>query len=374
MKRRRFLQLGSAALALAHVPVWARSNNPNRRLVVFFLEGGLDGLSALVPKGETALESFRESLLPGDLLDLNAHWALDPSLRSIHKMILAQDILGVHATSFPYTKRSHFEGQNFIQGAGKAPFSEDTGWIGRALDLVNFGGRAMSLDTPLLLRGSTSIDNFFPANVPGSYGVNTELLKSLEAGLSSEWQTANAKLIDRLNVQVFQSKDRSPRALSEEAGRALKQKDGPLAAMIRLSGYDTHATQGTRLSGNLAELDNCVDALKRSLGETWDNTTFITLTEFGRTVRVNGSSGSDHGYGTCMFIGGGAVKGGAVLADWPGLAKSDQFEKRDLMATLDARSLCAAALEHTLGIEHDELAERVFFEPNLKRVTDQIYL
>lgn len=374
MQRRDFLKLSGCSLALASVPTWARSNNPNRRLVVFFLEGGLDGLSALVPKAEGALESHRESLLPTSLLDLNNHWALDPSLRNTHKLMLSQDILGVHATNFPYTKRSHFEGQNFIQGAGKAPFTESTGWIGRGLDLVNYGGRAMSLDTPLLLRGTTSIDNYYPAHVKGAYNPSSDLLKRIHSGLSEQWQTTNEKLIARVTKNTYQSNDRSPNALAREAGKTLSEKDGPIAAMIRLGGYDTHAGQGSRLGSKLSELDLCISSLKDSLGDAWDNTTFITLTEFGRTVKVNGSSGSDHGYGTCMFIGGGAVNGGAVLADWPGLAKSDLFERRDLMATLDSRSLCAAALEHTLGLEHDEIAERVFFEPNLKRVTDRIYL
>jgi uncharacterized protein (DUF1501 family) len=232
----------------------------------------------------------------------------------------------------------------------------------------------MSLDTPLLLRGTTSIDNYYPAHVKGAYNPSSDLLKSIHSGLSEQWKSTNEKLIARVTKNTYQSNDRSPNALAREAGKALSQKDGPIAAMIRLGGYDTHAGQGSRLGSKLSELDLCISSLKDSLGEAWDNTTFITLTEFGRTVKVNGSSGSDHGYGTCMFIGGGAVNGGAVLADWPGLAKSDLFERRDLMATLDSRSLCAAALEHTLGLEHDEIAERVFFEPNLKRVTDRIYL
>lgn len=378
MKRRDFLKMGTAGLALASLPGWANIANPERRLVIFFLEGGLDGLSTLVPKLEGRLESFREELMPDNLLDLSSHWALHPAMRSTHKLMLQQDILGIHATSFPYTKRSHFEGQNLIQGGGLTPFSESTGWVGRALDIASNGGRAMSLDTPLLLRGATGVDNYYPAHVNGSSNPTIDLLKSLNGGLSPEWQSENQKLISRLDGRVFNSRDRSPRGLSAEAGQALARPDGPVAAMIRLNGYDTHAGQGGKNPGRLfsltGELDSCISTLRKNLGGAWDNTTFITLTEFGRTVKVNGSSGTEHGYGTAMLVGGGAVNGGAVLADWPGLAKSDQFEKRDLMATTDSRSICAAVLEHTFGIEHDEIAERVFFTPNLPRLTDRIFL
>ncbi len=378
MNRRDFLKMGATGLALASLPGWANIANPERRLVIFFLEGGLDGLSTIVPKLEGRLESFREELMPDNLLDLSSHWALHPAMRATHQLMLQQDVLGIHATSFPYTKRSHFEGQNLIQGGGLAPFSESTGWVGRALDIASNGGRAMSLDTPLLLRGTTGVDNYYPAHVNGSSNPTTRLLEMLHGSLSPEWQTENDKLMARLNGRVFNSRDRSPRGLSEEAGKALARPDGPVAAMIRLGGYDTHAGQGGKNPGRLfsltGELDTCISTLRKNLGDAWDNTTFITLTEFGRTVKVNGSSGTEHGYGTAMLVGGGAVNGGAVLADWPGLAKSDQFERRDLMATIDSRSICAAVLEHTFGLEHAEIAERVFFTPNLPRLTDRIYL
>jgi len=378
MKRRDLLRFATASLALAYLPAQSSSKLTNKKLVVFILEGGMDGLSAVIPIGEGRLESYRQELVPRDHLTLSRYWALDPAFQSTYKLFSAGHALAIHATSFPYTLRSHFEGQNFIQGGGSSPFSEKTGWLGRALDLAGLGGRAMSLDTPLILRGATALDNFFPSAIPNTPTPSLELLNALDKELSPEWQVVNKVLQDKTKERYFTGRDRTPQGLSRQAGLALSLPNGPSIAVIKIGDFDTHAgqgrEQGDRLQKNFKTLDECINNLRTTLGGEWSNTTFMTLTEFGRTVKMNGSFGTDHGYASALFVGGGSVNGGAVIADWPGLEKSDRFEGRDLMSTIDSRSICSEILTHTLGLDHDEIAERVFFDSSIPRLPVRLFV
>ena len=185
------------------------------------------------------------------------------------------------------------------------------------------------------------------------------------------------KKIKQKNKENLGNIPRDAVSLAEYAGRAMSQKNGPIASVIRLEEFDTHASQGDGEikdhGDRLKEIDNVVAAYKRGLGDVWNDSVILTVTEFGRTVAVNGTWGTDHGYGTAGIIAGGTITKSRVIADWPGLSKSEQFEQRDLMATIDYRSVCAACIEKSLGLDHDLIAEKVFFTPNLPRVFDYIF-
>ncbi len=169
LTRRQFLKVSGASLFLAGLPLPGfTKDEPPGTISVILLEGGMDGLTAVPPFGDPNLSRMRSSLTPGNYLELNSFFGLHPSFKYFSGLMAKNNASVIHATNFPYTKRSHFEGQNLMQGGGLNPFSEKTGWLGRALDLAKTPGRSMSLDMPLLLRGAHANDNFFPASIRNS--------------------------------------------------------------------------------------------------------------------------------------------------------------------------------------------------------------
>jgi uncharacterized protein (DUF1501 family) len=319
---------------------------------------------------------MRSSLIPEDYLKLNSFFGLHPSLKKLSSFMATNNASIVHATSFPYKKRSHFEGQNLVEGGGLSPFSEKTGWLGRSLELAKIPGRALSLDMPLILRGYNENDNFFPANIQNSNKINNNLVDTLSKVHSMD----GAKVFQKVKQKSIENLGNIPRdaeSLAEYAGNAMSKNGGPVASVIRLDDFDTHASQGDGEGKDhgerLAKVDNVIAAYKRGLGTAWDRSIILTLTEFGRTVAMNGTWGTDHGYGTVGLIAGGSIKKSRVIANWPGLAKNEQFEQRDLMATIDYRSVCAACIEKSLGLDHDLIASQVFFDSKLPRVFDFIF-
>jgi uncharacterized protein (DUF1501 family) len=157
----------------------------------------------------------------------------------------------------------------------------------------------------------------------------------------------------------------------------MAKEDGPLASVIRVGRFDTHAKQDENTNGQLTEqlgvVDDVISGYREGLGKAWDRSIILTLTEFGRTVLENGTWGTDHGYGSAGLLAGGAITKSGVLTQWPGLSKKDQFEQRDLMSTIDYRSVCAACIEKTLSLDHDLIASKVFYTPKLPRVYDHIF-
>jgi len=377
LTRRDFLKASGASLFLSGLPLQGfTQDKPPGTISVIILEGGMDGLTAVPPFGDPNLKKMRELLVPENYLKLNSFFGLHPSLKNLSSLMASNNASIVHATSFPYKKRSHFEGQNLIEGGGLSPFSEKTGWLGRSLELAKIPGRALSLEMPLILRGYGENDNFFPAKIKRSSEININLIEKLTKAHAKAGSDVFEK-VKKKSLRTLENMPRDPQSLAEYAGKAMAQKNGPTASVIRLSGFDSHASQddgnGNDNAVNLAIIDGVIAAYKRGLGGAWDNSIILTVTEFGRTVAVNGTKGTDHGYGTAGIIAGGAISKSRVISDWPGLAKSDQFEQRDLLATIDYRSVCAACIEKSLGLDHDLIASKVFFEPKLPRVFDYLF-
>ncbi len=377
LTRREFLKASGASLFLAGIPLPGfTQDKPPGTISVILLEGGMDGLTAVPPFGDPNLSKMRRGLTPENYLKLNSFFGLHPSFKYFAGLMAKNNASIVHATNFPYTKRSHFEGQNLMQGGGLNPFSETSGWLGRALDLARTPGRSMSLDMPLVLRGMSDNDNFYPANIRGSSNLMTQLIDSISMSHSEEGSEVFKK-VSKKSTQKDSIVPRNPASLAKYAGKAMAQENGPLSSVIKVDQFDTHAHQGSdeygRHGKQLTLIDDIIAGYKEGLGDAWDRSIILTLTEFGRTVLENGTQGTEHGYGTAGLLAGGAISKSRVISNWPGLAKNDQFEQRDLMSTIDYRSVCAACIENALGLDHDLIAEKVFFTPKLPRVYKNIF-
>ena len=377
LTRREFLKASGASLFLAGIPLpGLTKDKPPGTISVILLEGGMDGLTAVPPFGDPNLSKMRRSLTPENYLKLNSFFGLHPSFKYFAGLMAKNNASIVHATNFPYTKRSHFEGQNLMQGGGLNPFSETSGWLGRALDLARTPGRSMSLDMPLVLRGMSDNDNFYPANIRGSSNLMTQLIDSISMSHSKEGSELFKK-VSKKSTRKDSIVPRNPASLAKYAGKAMSQENGPLSSVIKVDRFDTHAMQGSdeygRHGKQLTLIDDIIAGYKEGLGDAWDRSIILTLTEFGRTVLENGTKGTEHGYGTAGLLAGGAITKSRVISNWPGLAKNEQFEQRDLMSTIDYRSVCAACIENALGLDHDLIADKVFFTPKLPRVYNNIF-
>ncbi len=376
LTRRDFLKTTGASLFLAGMPIPGfTKDKPPGTISVILLEGGMDGLTAIPPFGDPDLLRMRKIISPENYLKLNSFFGLHPSFKALAGLFANNQASVVHAASIPYLKRSHFEGQNWMEGGGLSPFSEKTGWLGRALELANTPGRALSLDMPLVLRGHNENDNFFPSSIKNSSNLNTKLIEAISMAHAKVSADVYSKVSNKSRANISNI-PRDPSSLAKYAGKVMSQDDGPLASVIRINQFDTHARQGAdtgKHADRLSIIDDVIAGYREGLGSAWDRSIILTMTEFGRTVAVNGTTGTEHGYGTAGIITGGAISKSRVISQWPGLAKSDQFERRDLMATIDYWSVCAACIEKALGLDHDLIASKVFFRPKLPRVFDYIF-
>ena len=387
LSRRHLLQ-GSAALAASGVlgglvkPAHAESEE--RKLVVIFLRGGLDGLSVAPAYGDPAYRRQRGDLamdVPGaarGIVDLDGFFGLHPTLAALAPFYRQGELLVVHALASTHRGRSHFEAQNLIENGTTIPYGAEDGWLNRALGALDAEGRKLGVavggGVPLLIRGHAQIatwsstvlpaaDSDFLAQLSDLYAQDRLLGPALAEGMQALDATAGA-MNDRRGtgggarrgLQAFQVNARA-------AGELLAAANGPRVAVLELGGWDTHALQGTmqgRLNFYLEALAEGLVTLRTSLADRWRNTAILVITEFGRTVAPNGTGGTDHGTGGAALLLGGAVAGGRVLTMWPGLADRQLFEGRDLRPTLETRALFKGLLRDQLGVAEGAIEDRVF--------------
>lgn len=361
------LSLGHSRLALAAGPA------SERRLVVVLLRGALDGLSAVPPYGDPDFAALRGPLaLPepgqeGGVLDLGGHYGLHPALARLHALYRQDQALLLHAVAGPWRSRSHFQAQDLMESGATRRLPD--GWLNRALagqpETADGArrGLAIGLDVPLLLRGAVRVGSYAPLapNPP-----EPEILAQL-----AQWHAADPVLgpafteglrARGISSTVLEGQGASPPRthpfviLAGAGGRLLAAQRGPRVAALEIGGWDTHSNQATRLLPPLQALDEGIEALRLGLGAAWSETAVLVLTEFGRTARINGSAGTDHGTAGVAFVMGGAVRGGRVIADWPGLGQGRLFDNRDLMPTMDQRRIAKGLLAQHLGLGPAALA------------------
>lgn len=362
--------VGGTRLALATAPT-------DKRLVVIILRGALDGMAAVVPYGDPALAGLRGEIVPPEpgqpdgTLDLGGFYGLHPALAGLHAMYQANEALLIHAVAANYRVRSHFEAQDCLESG--ADHRMTSGWLNRAVAAlpppVTKGAEgealAIGVSVPLLLRGPAEVSNW----APHGFGQPAPDLYAVIAALNRADPVTGPAIQEGLRARGFSASvmagDEEPKnkyafpALARSAGQMLRAADGPRIAALDIGGWDTHTAQLNRLAGPLKQLDQGLVALKTALGPAWAQTAVLVMTEFGRTARVNGTRGTDHGTGTVAFVAGGAVAGGTVRANWPGLGSGQLLENRDLAPTTDLRSVAKGLLGGHLGLTERALA-RVF--------------
>jgi len=370
--RRGFLLGLGATLALGGTRAAFAQAPGEKRLVVILLRGAMDGLFVVQPYGDPDLAALREGLvLPepgqeGGLLDLGGSFGLHPALDGLHRLYRLNQTMVIHAVAGPYRSRSHFEAQDLLE-AGTAQ-RMTSGWLNRALQALPGSqaaraGLAVGTGVPLLLRGPTPVGSYAPAGLDRP---STDLMLRL-AALNDGDAGIGPAFREGLRARGYaettlgppdDGRDRGnfPR-LASAAARLLAQPDGPRVAAMEIGGWDTHAGQPNRIMGPLRALDAGIGQLREGLGAAWRQTAVLVVTEFGRTARVNGNNGTDHGTGGVAFLLGGAVAGGRVAADWPGLKPGQLFQNRDLQPTVDLRSIAKALLRDHLRLPDAAVAQ-----------------
>ena len=382
--RRDFLKGTATTLFLAgfNLPALATTSK-KKNLVVIMLRGGMDGLCAVPVIGDKNFEKRRKSILIEDTIKLNSDFALHPRLIGFNKCWNDNTGTIVHAASIPYTQRSHFEGQNLMESGGRTPYQEKTGWVGRAMKLANLqgDGLALSLPMPLLLRGIPKNNNYFPGRGKLPRERTLELLRSVYAESSEDELLEMMNYIKkRKNEEMMggtvRRGKRENKNLARQAATYLRKSDGPRVAVFEVNGFDTHAAQGG-IDGThtkcLVEMDEIINNLKDNLQEAYNDTVILTVTEFGRTIKQNGGNGTEHGYGTAIFMAGGLLKKSQVHTDWPGLKRKELYDGRDLNATIDARSVYASAMSTVFDLDFKRIQKDVFWGEDLQNLSDKLF-
>lgn len=358
----------------------------DRRLLVLINRGAMDGLGAVPAHGDPAYRSARGAMAldpvgagPGGMLDLDGHFGLHPALAPLHPWWASRELGLVHAVALPCRTRSHFDAQDALEGGAATPHGAPDGWLNRALGRMKPRGAtptAIGPSLPLLLQGpaaATSVDLAHDTELPDDlldviaalYAGDPLLGPALQEGRGS-MPVAQERMQDEPTTMGGGGRRRrqaSLRSVATAAGALLGRADGPRVAVLETGGWDTHNGQGTtvgRLARQLAGLAGGLEALKAGMGAAWSDTIVVIVSEFGRTVAGNGTGGTDHGTGGVVMLCGGAVAGGVVRGEWPGLSPDRQFEGRDLLPTTDLRAVWKGVLRDHLGLDEAALAEVVF--------------
>ena len=394
---RRAALIGSGALfAWTQMPKLARAEGRDPRMLVIVLRGALDGLGAVAPVGDpdwVGLRGDRALVLDGkpSALPLDSFFALNPAMPNLHRLYKAQQAAVVHAAATPYRERSHFDGQDVLESGLPNPGEVHTGWLNRALATLASdgrvdprGGRAFAVGpvTPLVVRGQAPVMSWAPQQLlPANEDTQARLLDlykhtdpRLAVALESRMRlTSLGRASGESETQPAGAAPLPPPGIARvrayfadaagTAARYMARPDGPRVGAMGFVGWDTHINEGAasgQLAGLLGALDGALAAVETGMGEAWRETVVAVVTEFGRTARINGTDGTDHGTGTVAFLAGGALKGGRVIADWPGLKPANLYEARDLKPTTDLRAVLKGLLKDHLRVDDRALAAGVF--------------
>jgi uncharacterized protein (DUF1501 family) len=394
MRRREFLTQGASlagATLLATRVAFAQADTRRPRFVLVILRGALDGLAAVPPLGDRDYGELRRELAlraPGETggaLPLNGFFGLHPALEFLHQCYAAQELTVLHALASPYRERSHFDGQDVLENGTPRPHALQTGWLNRALaaapaPAAREAGVSLGQNLPLVMRGPAAVTSWSPSKLmaldedtlsritdlyAGDALLATRLADALAANTIAAGGEGEAGMMASQTTPAgVRGKARYAEVVRAAAG-FLRREDGPKVAVFDTSGWDTHANEGGpqgQLAARLGELDAGLATLHQELGPVWKDTAVLLLTEFGRTAALNGTRGTDHGTATAGFLLGGAVAGGRVIANWPGLSARALYQGRDLAPTLDVRSVLKGVLAEHLAVPARALEQQVFPE------------
>lgn len=372
MDRRRFLQASSAGLLTSALsPGVAFANAPtDKRFVIVFLRGGLDGLHALTPYADTEYKALRPRLAITNPLKLDGYFGLNPELKGLHSLYKAKELSLIPAASTDYRQRSHFDGQNFLENGSGKPYGASDGWLNRAL--AEMGNRKTRLglsvghQVPLIMQGRQPVQTWSESDLPE---VSDDFLASLSKIYKTDPLFAQAMRDARKAMdpelppemgrkRTFARPDTTRAA--DAAAQLLAMPTGPRVAVIESQGWDTHHSQSRRLPELLGQLDKTVMTLKSGLGPAWSKTVVMVVSEFGRTVAENANRGTDHGTGGLVIMAGGAVNGGRIAGDWPGLKGKALHDGRDLKPVNSIEAAFKTVLIGHMGLKDTQIYDKVF--------------
>jgi uncharacterized protein (DUF1501 family) len=386
---RRALLLGGAALfTSAFAPRLASAQSRDPRLIVLILRGALDGLSAVPPVGDPSYAGHRRDIAlsasgASPALALDGFFALHPKLQTFSSLYAAGELAVVHATASPYRERSHFDGQDMLESGYEKTGRADSGWLNRLFAAVPSGRpvpgpRVLGIGSsaPLIVRGPAPIMGWAPSTLRQPHDdltlrvldlyrhLDPALGDALAAGIeAADVVEGSGDMMGKAQAEGVTLGEKSMIETASGTARLLASAGGPRLASLSFNGWDTHAREGGaegRLANLLSGLDQAIAAMKSNLGPAWNETVVLIVTEFGRTVHINGTSGTDHGTATAAFLVGGAVAGRRLIADWPGLRPAQLYEGRDLKPTIDLRSIFKGVIRDHLGVPEKLLSTAVF--------------
>jgi len=382
--RRTFLAGAGALTAWAVMPKFAfagQSRDP--RFLTVILRGAMDGLAVVPPVGDPDYPALRRDLAIGtgaygQTQALDGFFGLNEAMPGLYALYKKGEALIVHAAATAYRDRSHFDGQDVLESGMVGPKLSETGWMNRLAAIMPKGdgvrpisGLAATPTVPLILRGEAPTLTWTP---PDFKPAGSDTLTRLLALYDHRDPAMGAVLKAGVTTDMLAGDGQDPmkragglaasfKQVAAGSAKLLLQEDGPRIAVLSYDGWDTHTNEGAetgRLSGLLAALDGAFSALADGLQPVWKDTAIVVLTEFGRTAATNGNDGTDHGTATTAFLLGGAIKGGRVVADWPGLKPAQLYQQRDLAPTTDVRAILKGVLRDHLGVTEPALTAKVF--------------
>jgi len=392
VERREFLRRGAllaGGTLLSTSVAFAHADTRRPRFVLVILRGALDGLASVPPLGDPDYAGLRRELAlhaageAGGALPLDGFFGLHPSLSFLRDCYAARELVVLHALASPYRERSHFDGQDVLENGTPRPHALQSGWLNRALaatpaPAAREAGVSLGQNVPLVMRGPAAVTSWSPSKLmaldedtlsritelyAGDALLATRLADALAANTIAAGDEGEAGMMaPQTTPAAVRGKARYAEVVRAAAG-FLRREDGPKVAVFDTSGWDTHANEGGaqgQLAARLGELDAGLATLRQELGPAWKDSAVLLLTEFGRTAAVNGTRGTDHGTATAGFLFGGAVAGGRVIADWPGLSAHALYQGRDLAPTLDVRSVLKGILTEHLAVSSRALEQSVF--------------
>ncbi|MDQ2090798.1 DUF1501 domain-containing protein [Marimonas arenosa] len=377
--RRAFLQTtaGGVLTSLAASGTAFAAAPTENRLVLIFLRGGLDGLHALAPFADPDYRRLRPVIgldqTAGEdrgAISLDGYFGLHHALAPLKPLFEDGELLFIPAASTSYRRRSHFDGQNLLENGSGTPYGARDGWLNRAILGLNDGDRRLGLalgpSVPLILQGAAEVQTWDDSALPQ---VDEDFLMRL-----TQMYRADPLFLDALHDATGALKpdvsmdgmDDTPRQgrnflmAARVTADLLAHDHGPRIAVMELGGWDTHFAQERRLNRLLGFVAQGLLELRTGLDGSWDRTTVMVVSEFGRTVAENASQGTDHGTGGIAMLAGGAVKGGRIAGNWPGLSPNALWEERDLRPTNAYESLFKSVLMSHLGLDQGFVETRVF--------------
>ena len=394
--RRGFMRNGALALVgTSAVPAFLtrslyaeidRAAATKKKLVVIFQRGACDGLNTVVPYAEPNYYAMRPSIAirQKDVLDLDGFFGLHPALAPLKPLFDQKHLAVVHASGSPDPTRSHFDAQDYMESGTPGLRATRDGWLNRALEQQALAGKpspfravALGPQVPRTLEGkvpAVAVSNLADFSVAGRGPQTSPISNAFQA----MYDGASDSMLHATGTETFEAvkmlKSANPGNYRPAAGanypgtpfgnsmkqiaQLLKADLGVEVAFADVGGWDTHQNQGAatgQLANRLTEFAGSLAAFWRDMGDDAENITLVTMSEFGRTARQNGTGGTDHGHANVMFVLGGQVRGGKVYGKWPGLNTEQLNEGRDLAVTTDFRRVLGEAVSSTLGTRRLDL-------------------